>query len=259
MRRSFLASASATTNVPRRWRLRLRVLLVRMCDLNAFARMILPAPVFLNRLAAPRCDFSFGMALLGCGFLFRGGLLAHPLRQNRVHLVAFLPRRGLGDRHLGQVVDEPFQDAPPDLGMRHLAAAEEYRRFHLVAVGEKALDVLLLELVVVLVDLRAVLDLLDLDDLLVLLGLARALLLLVLIAPEVHDPADRRVRRRRDLDQVEPLLLGNHERLLRRHDAELLAGVVDDPDLAHPDPFVPPRAVVSPRASLGSYNCLLTV
>jgi hypothetical protein len=29
--------------------------------LNALLRTNLPVPVFLNRLAAPRCDFSFGM------------------------------------------------------------------------------------------------------------------------------------------------------------------------------------------------------
>ena len=138
--------------------------------------------------------------------------------------------------------------------MRHLAPAEEDRRLHLVAVGEEALDVLLLELVVVLVHLRPELDLLDLDDLLVLLRLPGALLLLVLIAPEVHDAAHRRHGRRGDLDQVEPLLPRDGQRLLRRHDAELRAGVVDDADFADPDAFVYPRAVVPPRASVECDN-----
>ena len=48
--------------------------------------------------------------------------------------------------------------------------------------------------------------------------------------------------------QVEPLLPGDGQRLLRRHDAELLAGVIDDTDLAHADAFVDPRAVVTSRA-----------
>ena len=72
-----------------------------------------------------------------------------------MHLVAFLPRHRFRDRHVRQFVDQPLQDAPADLRVRHLAAAEEDRRLHLVAVGQEALDVLLLELVVVLVDLRA--------------------------------------------------------------------------------------------------------
>src|SRR5262249_20132419 len=153
---------------------------------------------------------------------------------------------------VAQLVDQPLEDAPPDLGMRHLAAAEENRRLHFVAVLEEAFDVLLLELVVVLVDLRAELDLLDLDHFLVPPGLPRALLLLVLVFPEIHDAADRRVGRRRDLDQVEPLLLGNGEGLRRRHDAELLARVVDDANFANPDAFVDPHTVVAPGPSVES-------
>src|SRR6185503_20955041 len=99
-------------------------------------------------------------------------------------------------RDLGELADEALENAPPDLGMRHFAAAEEDRRLHLVAIGEEALDVLLLEVVVVLVDLRAELDLLDLDHPLVLFRLAAALLLLVLVLAEIHDSADRRYRSR---------------------------------------------------------------
>ena len=52
----------------------------------------------------------------------------------------------------------------------------------------------------------------DLDHPLVLLRLAGALLLLILVLAEIHDPADRRDRSRRNLDQVEPLLLGDGQR-----------------------------------------------
>jgi hypothetical protein len=88
----------------------------------------------------------------------------------------------------------------------------------------------------------------------VLLGLAGALLLLILIAPEVHDAADGRNRRRCDLDQVEPFLPRDCQRLLWRHDAELLARVVNDADLTNSDPFVYSRAVVPTRASFESDN-----
>ena len=185
--------------------------------------VILPVPVFLNRLAAPRCVLSFCIFAI----VYASCRLVHRLRadsapaaaraawrcrllagQDRVHLVALLPRHRLGHRHVRQVLDQPLQDPVPDLGVRHLAAAEEDRRLHLVAVLEEALDVLLLELVVVLVDLRPELDFLDLDHLLVLLRLARPLLLLVLILAVVHDPADRRHGGGRDLHEVEALLLG---------------------------------------------------
>ena len=45
---------------------------------------------------------------------------------------------------------------------------------------------------------------------------------------------------------------GDRERLLRRHDPQLLPGVVDDPHLADPDPFVHLRAVFPTRASVES-------
>src|SRR5690606_15629169 len=70
------------------------------------------------------------------------------------------------------------------------------------------------------------------------------LLFLVLVLPVVHDPADRRDRRRGDLDQVESLLTGDRQRLRWRHDAQLLSGVVDDPDLAYADALVDAEPVV---------------
>src|SRR5262249_49072400 len=158
----------------------------------------------------------------------------------------------LGHRHVGQLADQPLEDPASDLGVRHLASAEEDRRLDLVAVLEEALDVLLLELVIVLVHLRAELDLLDLDDLLVLLRRPRALLLLVLIAPEVHDAAHRRIGGRGDLDEVESLLSRDGQRLRRRHDPELRAVLVDDADFPDPDAFVHPRAIVPPRTAIKS-------
>ena len=130
--------------------------------------------------------------------------------------------------------------------MRHLAAAEKNRGLDLVALGQEALDVLLLELIIVLVDLRPELDLFDVDYFLVFLGLARALLLLILILAEIHDPAHRRYGRGRDLDQVQSFLLGNGQRLRRRHDAELLAVIIDYANFPNPDSFVDANTIVTP-------------
>src|ERR1044072_1166557 len=141
--------------------------------------------------------------------------------------------------------------------MRHLATAEEDRRLDLVTFAQEALDVLLLELVVMLIDLGPELDLLDLDHLLMLLGLARSFLFLVLILPEVHDPADRRHRSRGDLDEVESLLTCDDERLRRRHDPELLTGFVDHPDLTDPDALIGTNAVITSGRAIECDNVLL--
>src|SRR3954462_7437262 len=97
MRRSFAVSWGDTSVVPFNLRLRLRDLLVRMCALNALPRLNLPVAVFLKRLAAPRWLFSLGMFLRSFVFLQRRLRPLRPglLRQDRVHLVAFLARRGL--------------------------------------------------------------------------------------------------------------------------------------------------------------------
>src|SRR4029434_1782024 len=96
-------------------------------------------------------------------------------------------RHGFRDGDLGELLNQPLENAAADFRMRHFAATEENRRLHLVPVVEEALDMLLLELVVVLVYLGPELDFLDEDDLLVLFGLACPLLLLVLVLPEIHD------------------------------------------------------------------------
>src|SRR5688500_10890403 len=132
-----------------------------------------------------------------------------------------------------------------NLRVRHLAAAEENRRLHLVAVFDEALDVMLLELVIVLVHLRAELDLLDLDHLLVALRFPGPLLLLVLILAVVHDSADGRHGGRRDFDQVEAFLSGKNESLGRRHDAELLPRVVNHADFTDADTLVDAEPVVT--------------
>ena len=56
-----------------------------------------------------------------------------------------------------------------------------------------------------------------------------------------------------------PFCRGDRQRLLRRHDAQLLPGVVDDAHLADPDPFVDPRAVFPPGASVESDKDLLNL
>ena len=162
-----------------------------------------------------------------------------------MHLVAFLPRHRLGDGEVRQFCDQPLENTTPYFGMRHLASAEEDRRLDLVTLGQEALDVLLLEVVIVHVDFRPELDLLDLDDALVLLGLASSFLLLVLVLAEVHDLADRGHCGWRDLDEVETFLLRNDQCLRWSHDAELFAGVIDHTDFADPDALVGAHAIVT--------------
>ena len=92
-------------------------------------------------------------------------------------------------------------------------------------------------------DLRAELDLAHVDLLLVLAGLLGLLLLLVLVLRVVEEASYGRARVRGDLDQVEVAVLRHLERLLGVDDADLLAVLVDQANLAHADALVDPSLV----------------
>jgi hypothetical protein len=82
------------------------------------------------------------------------------------------------------------------------------------------------------------------------LGRTRPLLLLVLVHPEVHDAADGRHRGGGDLDEIQSLGARERHGLRRRHDAQLLARVVDDADFPYSDAFVDADAIVTPWAAI---------
>jgi hypothetical protein len=80
---------------------------------------------------------------------------------------------------------------------------------------------------------------------LILPGLPRLFAFLVLELPVVHDPADRRHRGRRNLDQIEAFLSGKDESLGRRHDAQLLPRVVDYSDFTDSNPLIDAETVIT--------------
>ena len=225
-------------------------------------------PVTLKRFLAPLCVFclgmwvpsSFGSLVLGAvrvrpcsgaavsasarllvllggvGLLEVGGVLVRC--EDHDHVAAVLLGRGLDEAELLDVLAEALQQPEAQLGTRLLAPAEHDRDLDLVAGLEEPDDVALLRLVVVRVDLRPELHLLDDGEHLVLAALTGLLGRLVLELAVVHELADRRPRHRRDLDEVEVAVLGELEGLVDRHDADLLAGGTDQPDLGDADPVV---------------------
>jgi hypothetical protein len=94
----------------------------------------------------------------------------------------------------------------------------------------------------VIVDRRAHLYLFDLDDLLVLARLGGLLLLLILELAIVQDLADRRLRIRRDLDQVEAGGSGALNGVEPADNTDILAVRVDQSDFAGSDRVVDLRA-----------------
>ena len=122
--------------------------------------------------------------------------------------------------------------------MADLAPAEADGDLHAVPLVQELGRASRLGLEVVDVDLDGQPNLLEGLRLLLLLLFALALLELVLVLAVVEDSADRRDCGGRHLHEVEPLLLGQGERLGGRHDAELLPFIIDDPYLADADHLV---------------------
>ena len=87
----------------------------------------------------------------------------------------------------------PHQHVHAELLVRQLAAAEAHGHLDLVAFLDEFEHAAHLDVVIVVVDAGAQLDLLDLDDLLLLARLVLVLLLFVFELAEIEDLADRRI------------------------------------------------------------------
>jgi len=109
-----------------------------------------------------------------------------------------------------------------------------------VAIAQELEDLARLGVEIAWADLRPVLHLLDADIARLAPRLFGSLRRIELELPIVHDPADRGIRQRRHLHQVEILLLGNGERLRKRRDPELATFSVDKPDLTSTDTVIDP-------------------
>jgi len=90
----------------------------------------------------------------------------------------------------------------------------------------------------VIVHVDAELNFFDRDLVLMFLGFALTLFLLVQVFPVVHDAAHRGLRSGGNFNQVQGFFAGNFERVVRRHDAKLVAFVIDHADFAGPNALV---------------------
>ena len=131
-----------------------------------------------------------------------------------------------------------LEDVHGQMLMRHLAAAEAHGDLDLVALVEEFADLAHLDVVVVVVDAGAHLDLLDLDHPLLLAGGVGLLLRLVLELAVVEDLADRRRRGRSDLDEVQAGFLGPGQGVAGGDHPDHVALGIDQTNLADVDPEI---------------------
>lgn len=213
-------------------------------------RMILPVAVILKRFLAPLWVFIFLGALLlltsSVSFLVAVSF-ALPIGHTRLglegrhehdHGAAFHPGR-LFDRAVRtELIGELIEQRLAQIGVGHLAAAKKDGEFHFVPGVEELGRLPPLRLEVVIVDLRPDANFFQFDDMLMTSRLALFPALLVAVLPVVHEPADGWHGIRRHLDQVEPTLARHLKRIECRDDADLLAVLIDQPNLADPDALI---------------------
>lgn len=166
------------------------------------------------------------------------GLVRLRRRQDSVQGIAFLPGHILDNRTIPDIFDQPLQQLTSKAGSGHFSTAEKDGGLDLVTFLEEAKRMILLGLVVVVVHVDTKLYFLDGDDFLVLFGFAFPLFLLVEVLAEVHDAANGRLRRRRNLNQVHVAFPGDFERVLRGHNPELIAFIIDYADFAYANALV---------------------
>src|SRR5918992_1292290 len=183
------------------------------------------------------------------------GLLGWPAdrRQDHDHVPPIELRWRVHSGQFLHVLREPLEDTLSELRVSHLPAPKHDRHLHPGPGLKEPNHMALLRLIVVSIDLRPELDLLDLDP---SLPFPRFLLSdcpLVLELAVVHDPADRRIRLRGYLDQVQILLLRTPESVLSGHDPDLRPIRSHEADLGgtytfvdawlNRDPASPPEAL----------------
>jgi len=123
----------------------------------------------------------------------------------RRHLLEL--RTALNGHEIAQALRYAVENHASEFRMGQFSAAEHNCHFNLIALFDKAKRIFQLDIKVMLVNVRTQLDLFDAKGLLLLFGFFFTLLLLITKLPKVHDAADGRLCLRRNLDQVEMLLL----------------------------------------------------
>ena len=183
-------------------------------------------------------------------------LLFHFRRKHHVHLLAVEPGHRL---HFGELFEIGGKAQQQDFALLledDRTSAEEDVGLDLRALFEEILRVLELEVVVVVVGLRAEADLLHDDFRLVRLQLLGLLFLLVEELLVIVDAAYGRFGLGRDLDQVEFQFVGEFQRIVNRQNPRLSDVVTDHAHFGSRDLVVDPVGVLldgrtAPEAVVG--------
>ena len=154
-------------------------------------------------------------------------------RQHNKHVHAFKLWPHFHYSCFGEVLLQPLQQRKPQLLVSNLAATEVNGRLHLVAIVKYPNRIVLFEHIIVLIRARPELDLLNRNERLFRFSFFLFFLLLVLVLAEIDNSTNRWLSLWCNFDKIETFAPCDFDCLLGRHNADLSAVFVDDPDLAN--------------------------
>jgi hypothetical protein len=155
-----------------------------------------------------------------------------------VHGIAFHARPEFHNPFVADFSYQPLQNFPSQILVGHFASAEAQAGFYLVALTKKPQNMVSFGHVIVLIHVDAEFYFLQDDLFLVLFGRPFLLFLLVEELTVVHDAANRWLRGGRNLYQIKSLFPGLSCRILRRHNAKLLAIRANHANFPCADPLI---------------------
>ncbi len=158
---------------------------------------------------------------------------------------------------IADILQDPGHELLGQFGFGSFPAPDHDGHLDLVSLLQKPGHVLHLEIVIMDADLRPELDLFELDVFLVFLGFVLFFVLFVKKLSIIHDPADRGVGLRGDLDEVEAPLAGQIQGLRDGHDTHLFFLFIDHSNLFGPNHFIDPMRLRFPGYRIersSSYN-----
>jgi hypothetical protein len=159
----------------------------------------------------------------------------------------------------GDVALNALQQAHAQFAVSELTAAETQGHLDLVAFAKELVDRLHLRVIVMIVDVRAHLDLFDVLGPLRLAREIGLLLGLIFEFSDIEELGDGRVCVGRHLDQVESHLCGLFDRFRGEQHPEILAIFIDHAHFGRGDEFVEAGAIHRRRGGApgerGTYSC----
>ncbi len=138
----------------------------------------------------------------------------------------------------GQGFGHLIHDLTAAIDMHHLAPAKEHGKLHFMSFVQKLSGSIDLDISIMIVNFRTQANLFERDNMLLFLAEFCFSLLLVQVFAIVHNPADRRLGIRRNLDKIQTQIMSFKLGILDIDQPHLVVVFIDQPDRAGSNPLI---------------------